>query len=113
MLITETIAGIAIGFLAFIFPGVIEVVAIVIMGIALVYYGIFDFWAGFSLNGNRVRTAFKWLLVIDGVLSVIVGIFLLSNPVAGLITVLWVIASYAIVIGALNITLSFFHPNRK
>lgn len=113
MLIFETIVGIVIGIMAFLFPGVIEVVAIIIMGIGMIYYGIFDFLAGFSLNANNVKTVFKWLLVVDGILSVIVGIFLLSNPVAGLLTVLWIIASYLIVFGGLNIALSLFHPNRQ
>jgi uncharacterized membrane protein HdeD (DUF308 family) len=99
--------------MAFLFPGVIEVAAIIIMGIGMIYYGIFDFLAGFSLKANNVKTVFKWLLVVDGILSVIVGIFLLSNPVAGLLTVLWIIASYLIVFGGLNIALSLFHPNRQ
>jgi uncharacterized membrane protein HdeD (DUF308 family) len=113
MLIVEAVVGIVIGIMAFAFPGLIEVAAIVIIGIGMIYYGIFDFWAGFSLHASKVKTSFKWLLVINGILSVIVGIFLLSDPLAGLLTVLWVIGFYAIAFGGLNVALSFLHPNRK
>jgi len=113
MLIIEAIVGIVIGLFSFFFPGVIEVAIVIIIAIWMLYYGFFDFWAGFSLPKGKVSSAFKWILVLNGLLSIIVGIFLLINPLTGLIAMLWVIAAYAIAFGGLNVVLAFLHPNRK
>jgi uncharacterized membrane protein HdeD (DUF308 family) len=79
----------------------------------MLYYGFFDFWAGFSIPKGKVSSVFKWILVLNGLLSIVVGIFLLVNPSAGLLAMLWIIAAYAIAFGGLNVVLAFLHPNRK
>ena len=113
MLLIEAIVGIAIGLFAFILPGTVEIAMVFIIAIWMLYYGFFDFWAGFSIPKNRVSNAFKWLLVLNGLLSIIIGIFLLTNPLSGLLALLWIIAAYAIAFGVLNIILAFLHPTRK
>ncbi|MFW6263244.1 MAG: DUF308 domain-containing protein, partial [Thermotogota bacterium] len=113
MLITEAIIGIIIGLFSFFFPGILEVAIVIIIAIWMLYHGFFDFWAGFTIPKGKVTGAFKWILVLNGLLSIIVGIFLLVNPLTGLLALLWIIAAYAIAFGALNIVLAFLHPNRK
>lgn len=113
MLITEAIVGMAIGLFSFFFPGVLEVAIVIIIAVWMLYYGFFDFWAGFTIPKGKVTNAFKWILVLNGLLSIVVGIFLLVNPLAGLLAMLWIIAAYAIAFGALNVVLAFLHPNRK
>jgi len=113
MLIIEAVAGIVIGLFSFFFPGVIEVAIVIIIAIWMLYYGVFDFWAGFSIPKGKVTHAFKWILVLNGLLSIVVGIFLLLNPLAGLLAMLGVIAAFAIIFGALNVVLAFLHPNKR
>jgi uncharacterized membrane protein HdeD (DUF308 family) len=57
----------------------------------------------------RLRRAItnEWLLVVDGVLSVLVAVALLINPAAGAIALVWVIGWFAILSGVLLIALSF------
>ena len=49
----------------------------------------------------------EWLLGLAGVVSVIFGILLITNPGAGALAVLWLIAAYALILGVLMIILAF------
>ena len=113
MLIVEAVAGIVIGLLSFFLPGVIAVAILVIIAVWMLYYGFLDLWAGFSIPKGRASSLFKWILVLCGMLSMAVGIFLMINlgsPIKGLAVF---IATYAVAFGVLNVVLAFFHPNRK
>ena len=113
MLYAEAIAGIVFGALAFLFPGVVEVVTLIVIAIWLLYFGIMEIWAGFSFPKNLVSSGFKWMTVINGLLSFVVGFFLIINPLGGLIAMLWVIALYAVLFGVINIVLALMHPSRN
>jgi uncharacterized membrane protein HdeD (DUF308 family) len=54
----------------------------------------------------RRETEDAWLLALDGVISVIFGVSVLVFPGAGALALIWIIAAYAIVSGALLIVLS-------
>lgn len=54
MLIIEAVAGIIIGLLAFFFPSTIQIAMILIIGLWMLYYGFFEFWAGFSIPKDKV-----------------------------------------------------------
>ncbi|HPF17413.1 MAG TPA: DUF308 domain-containing protein [Thermotogota bacterium] len=113
MLVVEAAAGIVIGFFAFLMPSVIAVAILVILAVWMLYYGFFDFWTGFSIPKGKASNLFKWMLVLCGLLSLAVGIFLLVNfgsPIKGLVGF---IAAYAVAFGGLNCVMAFFHPNRK
>ena len=49
----------------------------------------------------------EWILVIGGLLSVLFGIFVLAQPGAGLMAMLWVLATYAVIFGVLMVILAF------
>ena len=41
----------------------------------------------------------KWLLMLAGMLSVILGILLIANPQPGALTVVWLIGLYSLIFG--------------
>ncbi|MGO2366791.1 MAG: HdeD family acid-resistance protein [Pseudoalteromonas sp.] len=45
----------------------------------------------------------EWLLIITGALSVIFGLYLMFNPGAGILTLLWLVATYAVIFGSLMV----------
>jgi uncharacterized membrane protein HdeD (DUF308 family) len=48
-----------------------------------------------------------WLLVLDGILSVILGALLVIRPAAGALALTWLIGLYAILVGLLLFVLAF------
>ena len=59
--------------------------------------------------GYKVRksTSREWLLYVAGVLSVLAGVLVAVNPVAGGRTIVLVIAAWAIAVGALRVLFAF------
>jgi uncharacterized membrane protein HdeD (DUF308 family) len=65
--------------------------------------------------GRKVREVVEreWILYVTGALSILFGILILFQPAAGAISVVWMIATWAIVIGLLRIFFAFFVKNLK
>jgi uncharacterized membrane protein HdeD (DUF308 family) len=49
----------------------------------------------------------EWWLIISGVLAIIFGILVFQNVLAGILTIAWIFAIFAIVAGILSIALAF------
>ncbi len=65
--------------------------------------------------GRKVREVVEreWVLYLTGALSILFGILILFQPEAGAISVVWMVATWAIVIGLLRIFFAFFVRNLK
>jgi uncharacterized membrane protein HdeD (DUF308 family) len=59
--------------------------------------------------GYKVRksTTREWILYLTGALSLLFGILVVARPGAGSLTIVYMIASWAIVIGALKLAFAF------
>jgi uncharacterized membrane protein HdeD (DUF308 family) len=66
--------------------------------------GVFEIIAAIGLREILERV---WLLVLDGILSVILGLLLVIRPAAGALALTWVIGLYAIIAGLLLFVLAF------
>ena len=66
--------------------------------------GVLMIWAGFKLREQIER---EWLLWLLGGLSVLFGVLMVVQPAAGVLGLVWAIASWAIVNGVLKIMLAF------
>jgi uncharacterized membrane protein HdeD (DUF308 family) len=98
------LAGIAIGVITFMSPGVTAIALVYLIATWAVLRGVFEIIAAVQL---RKEIDNEWLLGLAGVLSVVLGLFLFVAPGAGAIAVLWWIGAFALVFGILEIVLGF------
>jgi uncharacterized membrane protein HdeD (DUF308 family) len=54
----------------------------------------------------RKEISNEWLLIGSGIISIIFGGYLIFNPGAGIITLLWLVATYAVVFGIMMVLLA-------
>jgi len=103
MLLTGLV-GIGAGVVTFASPGITAVSLVYIIIAWAIATGIFE-----VIYAIRFRKVIEgaWLLVLDGILSVTFGILLIAQPVAGALTVLWLIGVYAIAYGGMLVVLAF------
>jgi uncharacterized membrane protein HdeD (DUF308 family) len=102
MVILEGITGIAVGIIAFFWPGLTGVILLYLIAAWAIVSGIFEVMTAIRL---RRQIDNEWLLGLAGVASVIFGILLLAWPAAGAFALLWVIGTYAIFFGVLLVAL--------
>lgn len=103
-LLAAGIAGIVIGVLTFLWPGVTALLLLYWMLAWLVVTGIFQIVAGIRL---RKEITGEFWVILGGVLSVLFGVFLMANPVVGALAVLWMIGFFALAFGLLMIFAAF------
>jgi uncharacterized membrane protein HdeD (DUF308 family) len=103
-LLIEGIAGIVAGVLTFLWPGITATVLVLVIGGWAVVTGIFEIVAAIRL---RRLIANEWALIAMGALSVIFGVIIFTEPLAGAIVIAFTIGGYAIIFGVLLLTLAF------
>lgn len=104
ILLVEGIAGVIFGILALVWPGVTAITLLYIVAAWAVITGIMEIASAFGLRGSG---GFAWALGIAGIVSVIFGIVLFLDAVAGLLALIWLVALYAIIFGILLVVRSF------
>lgn len=98
-LVVEGIAGIIVGILALVWPGLTALVLLFFVAAWAIVTGVLEIAAAFTTG--------SWLLALAGVLSVLFGIILFVHPGAGLLAVLWLLGIYAIIYGVVIIVHAF------
>ncbi len=98
------LAGIAVGVMTFIWPGLTTLVLLYFIAAWAIVRGIFEIVAAVQL---RKEIENEWLLGLSGLLSILLGLFLVMAPGAGILAVLWWVGATAIVFGILTIILGF------
>jgi uncharacterized membrane protein HdeD (DUF308 family) len=98
------VLGIIVGLLTFLMPGVTALVLLVFIATWAIVLGIFQIIGAIRL---RKEIDNEWLIGLSGALSVLFGIVLLVAPGPGLLGLIWVIASYAIVFGIMLVMEAF------
>jgi uncharacterized membrane protein HdeD (DUF308 family) len=103
MLLTGLVS-IGAGIVTFVWPGITAVSLFYVIVAWAIVGGIFEI-----AYAIRFRKAIEgeWLLVLSGILSVVFGVLLIAQPVAGALTVLWLIGVYAIAEGVTLVALAF------
>jgi uncharacterized membrane protein HdeD (DUF308 family) len=96
--------GIAAGLLTFLMPGVTAIVLLYFIAGWAIATGAFQIIGAIRL---RKEIDNEWLLILCGIISVLFGVAMMLSPGAGALALIWVIGSYAIVIGVLLVVLSF------
>jgi uncharacterized membrane protein HdeD (DUF308 family) len=109
-LIAEGVAGIGIAVIAFAWPGVTAVTLVYLIAAWAVLTGVLEIIVAVRL---RKEIEGEWLMALGGVLSIAFGALLAVYPVAGALSVVWLIGAYAVFFGALLIALGFRLRGRR
>jgi uncharacterized membrane protein HdeD (DUF308 family) len=96
--------GVVVGFLTFRAPGITALILVIYIGAWALMIGAVEIALAIKL---RRELKGEWLLVLMGLASIIFAVLLLWNPGPGALALLWLIASYAIVLGILAIFFGF------
>jgi uncharacterized membrane protein HdeD (DUF308 family) len=101
MYVVEAIAGAAFGLIALLNPGAAAAVLLVILAGWSLSIGTIRLIAAYRLR-NAIRG--EWLIILSGILSVLVGIWILAAPMLlGALAVVTVIGVYALVFGIISL----------
>ncbi len=98
------IVSIAAGLITFAWPGITAVVLLTMIAVWALFTGIAEIGAAIQLR-RYIRG--EWLLALSGVVSIVFSALLLLFPGAGALAIVWTIGTYAIVFGALLVTLGW------
>ena len=105
LLVIEGIAGILAGLVAFVLPGLTAVLLLYLIAVWAVVTGIFEIASAIRL---RQEITGEWALIAGGALSIIFGVILaVIGPVAGLLSLVWLIGVYALAFGILMLITAF------
>ena len=98
------IVSIAAGVIAIVYPGITALVLVLVIGFNAIFSGLLDIAMAIRI---RKEIENEWTLATAGVLSIAFGAIVVIFPGAGALALIWLIALYAILIGALFIVLGF------
>ena len=98
------LTGVVVGVLTAINPAMTALVLTIYIGVWALMTGVLQIVAALRL---RKEIQGEWVLVLGGLLSLLFGIFVLAQPGAGMMAMLWVLATYAVIFGVLMVILAF------
>lgn len=100
----QGVLGVLAGLIAFFLPGMTAVVLLYLVAFWSIFTGIFQ-----AATAIRLRREIEgeWALVASGVISVLFGLLLAVLPAVGILSLIWLVGIYAIIIGVLLIVTAF------
>jgi len=101
LLLLRGIAAIAFGLLAFLWPDLTLLTLVFMWGIYAIADGILALWAAISSKGGEIAP--RWWLAVVGIAGILAGALAFVWPGMTALVLLMFIASWAIVIGVLQI----------
>lgn len=104
ILLLGGLVGIAVGVLTFTYPTVTALGLLFYIAFWAIVTGILEIIAAIRI---RREVHGEWRLVLAGIVSVAFGAFLVARPGQGALTVLWLIAIYAMAFGVILVMLAF------
>lgn len=96
------VVSLIVGIMTLAWPGLTALVLVYFIAAWAIVTGIFHILAAFSF---KAEIPHEWVLVLSGALSVVFGLLVMLNPGAGALSLIWLIALYAVIYGALLIVL--------
>lgn len=109
LLILEGLVDIAVGMLAFLWPGITVVAFVLLIAAWAIVSGGLMTTAGLRLNISHGR----WWLVLGGLLSLAYGVLLIATPLIGALVLTWWLGAYALAFGVALVVFSFRLRSRQ
>jgi uncharacterized membrane protein HdeD (DUF308 family) len=104
LLLAEGILGILAGLVTLVLPGLTAFVLLYIIAFWAIFTGIARIVLAISL---RREIDNEWFLILSGALTVLFGVLLVFLPDVGLLSILWLVGIWAVIIGVMLLTLAF------
>ena len=104
LLLGGALVSVAIGLLTLYAPGITALALLFYIAVWAISTGLLEVAAAFRL---RKEIEGEWMLALAGIASISFGMFLLARPGAGVLAVLSLFAFFAIVVGLMQVMLSF------
>ncbi len=104
LMLVSGLLSIVVGILALISPVQMALAMVWVLGAWALLTGVFEIATALTspwIGGH------KWLLALAGIVSVVFGCLLISNPIAGAFSLVWVMGGYAVVVGILFVVMGF------
>lgn len=108
--LAEGVLGILAGLIALLYPGMTAFVLLYVIAIWAILTGLIRVVMAVWL---RREIENEWFLVLSGVLSVLFGVFLAAMPGAGLLSLVWLIGIFELILGVALIILGFEVRGRR
>jgi len=108
----EGLLSIVVGAIAFLMPTAAAFALLFVVAAWAILTGVIRIGAAIRLR-KEIRG--EWMLILNGALSVLLGILIIVIPGAGLVTLIWWLGAYATIYGITLITLALklrAHRNR-
>jgi uncharacterized membrane protein HdeD (DUF308 family) len=103
-LVLSGVLGLVVGISTFIFPGITAVALFYLIAAWAIARGVFEIMEAMRL---RKEISGEWAFVLGGICSIAFGVLLIANPVAGVLSLVWLISAYALMFGVATIFLAF------
>ncbi|HEV8438481.1 MAG TPA: HdeD family acid-resistance protein [Methylomirabilota bacterium] len=100
----EGLVNIVAGIITFVIPAATAFALLFLVGFWAMFTGMLRIVAAVRL---RKEIEGEWLLILNGILSVLFGVLLVALPLLGLVTLVWMIGAYALVRGIVLVGLAF------
>jgi uncharacterized membrane protein HdeD (DUF308 family) len=104
LLLAEGVLGVLAGLIAFFWPGMTALLLLFVISAWAIFTGLLKVVMAIFFR-REVENA--WLMGLSGVLSVLFGVILAVLPGAGLLSLVWLIGIYALIVGVVLIVLGF------
>lgn len=101
ILIAGAVITLILGILALWNPTGIVIAIAILIGIWAFVLGLFQVFVGIAARG----APYWWLTLISGVFGIIVGLYIMTQPIAGSVVLVWALGIYAIIYGIERIVL--------
>lgn len=96
MLIVEGVVGVLAGIVAFTWPGITALILLYIVAFRAIFGGVVGVAAAIAL---RREMEGEWILILVGAVSIFFGILLAVLPTVGILSLVWLVGAYAVVVG--------------
>ena len=98
------LVSMAAGVIAIAWPGITSMALLWVIAAWAILSGIFQIMAGIEI---RKAVEGEWVLYVGGALAILFGLMLFFRPGAGALSVVWLIGTFMILFGILQVILSF------
>jgi uncharacterized membrane protein HdeD (DUF308 family) len=85
-------------------------VALVLIASWAIVTGVLEIWGAIQL---RKEIEVEWMMALSGLLSAVLGVTLIARPGAGALAAVWLIGSFAVLVGCIYVSLALWLKNHK